>query len=1027
MPSLHPGNTTSNILSIFSKLLLNRSIVFRRLIILTAALLLNRVAPAQPSWRVDKLGVADGLSQGYVYAIHQDKKGFIWIGTHGGLNRYDGYRFKVFQYSPTNSATLGDNAVFFLKEDQATGKFWIGGSASLNEFDPETFTNTRYRYNKKQLEFSDGIFVNKHELLLACEYAVLLFDTQTKTFSEIPVYDENNRPAAVTRVENTAADKAGNVMIMSRTGVFFYDPLSKSCKRKTATSPDLSSFADYEIFNVLHDSKGYYWIATNKKGLIRFDPVSKQSTTLPLPASIKMEPLRFDLAMEDSRGNIWAGSSNGLFRIDPVTLKSEYFSDNNAEVSLSHHEINAIYEDANHFMWIGTVGGGINKMVAQRFGFKSFVLTKSTGGTNTGTYIMALQQMGHDIWFTNIWDQIGKIDRQSGKTEVLNSASLPEKYSWYTEGGMVKDDIDELSVLNGEYHYSIRQGSDGRVSIQSHPSPGLYYIHHASNGKTWWMVKTPAAKTFHRNDTIFGNPFFYDAVEDNAGNLWIGSSQGLIKFNAKQNSFTHYQHDDADPNSISSDFIYALEIDDGYQNIWMAAYNGGLCSYNIASNKFRHYTQEDGLSDNTVYSIEKDQHGNFWFSSNAGISAYNTSTKTFRNYGVADGLLNHEFNRRASFRNKEGWLFFGGISGIDYFHPDSITKNNTHATLAFTNFRVFNTDYIPDKKKPVPVVELKPGDRYVTVEFASLDYNDQEKIQYAYRVNNNQWIRTGNQNTLSFTDLAMGNHHLFVRSTNGEGVWLDNEIDCLIVVHPWWWQTWWFKTSIALLTVVVLGATIRFYYQRKLEKQKVILERQQAVEKERTRIATDMHDDLGANLSRIKFLSETIGIKEQKNEAIDHEVSSIRFYARDMIDKMGEIVWALNEKNDSLSDLLAYTRAYAVEYLSQNGMQSHVQTPEQVPNLFVSGEFRRNVYLTVKEALHNIVKHSQANTVDIRVETAKQLFISIHDNGSGFDEKRVRPFSNGIANMKKRIGTLGGSLEIKNGRGSTVILVVPLS
>jgi len=141
---------------------------------------------------------------------------------------------------------------------------------------------------------------------------------------------------------------------------------------------------------------------------------------------------------------------------------------------------------------------------------------------------------------------------------------------------------------------------------------------------------------------------------------------------------------------------------------------------------------------------------------------------------------------------------------------------------------------------------------------------------------------------------------------------------------------------------------------------------------------------------------------------------------------MGEIVWALNEKNDSLSDLLAYTRSYAVEYLSQTGIVSHVQTPEQIPNLFVSGEFRRNVYLTVKEALHNIVKHSEASNVDICVETGKQLFISIHDDGKGFDETKIRSFTNGINNMTKRITDLGATLEIKNTKGCTVILVVPL-
>jgi len=998
--------------------------VRRHLIILGVFSLLNCAVHSQPSWRADKLGVEDGLSEGNIYVIHQDKRGFIWIGTHGGLNRYDGYGFKLFHYSPFDSSTLGDNAVFFLKPDLVSGKFWIGGSSCLNEFDPETFTNTRYRYAKKQLEFADGVFVNSHEMLLACENEVLLFDTKTKTFQEIPTHDENNNPVSITRVENAATDKQGNFMIMSRTGVFFYDPGTKTCKRKTTRSPDFSAFNQYEIFNVIQDKHGDYWIATNKKGLIRYASSSKRITTVKLPPPFKNETVRFDVVTEDSSGNIWAGGSRGTFRIDPATLQPEYFSSDIDDNGLpSPPEINVVMEDRNHFMWLGTVGDGIYKMIPTNSGFRNYVLAQNNTDAKTGTYVMAIQQMGNDIWFVNIWDQVGKVNMKNGETTLLRRPLLSDDYSWYSEGSIINKD-GNLILLNGESRYDISQDQAGEIFVQSQATPGLSHIYQALNSKTWYMVKAAVEKTFCRNDTIFGNQFFYDAKEDNKGNIWIGSSRGLIKFSPAQNLIVQYQHDDNDNNSISSDFVYSLEID--HQNIWMATYNGGLCSFNTASGTFRNYDKEDGLSDNTVYSLEKDDHGNIWFSSNAGISEYNAATKTFRNYGVQDGLLNQEFNRRSSFKNESGWLFFGGVSGIDYFHPDSIVKNNISPTLTFTNFRIFNKDYIPDTKKSLPVIELKPNDVHITIEFASLNYNDRQKIQYAYRVNNDEWVKMGNQHVLSFSDLGPGNQHLYVRSTNSEGIWLNNEIACLIIVHPWWWETFWFRIGIGAIAIGLLFASTRFYYRRKLEKQKIILEKQQLIEKERTRIATDMHDDLGADLSRIKFLSETVSIKKQKQEPIEDEISSIRHYAHEMIDKMGDIVWALNEKNDSLGDLLAYTRSYAVTYLSQNGVETHVETTEQLPNVFVSGEFRRNVYLTVKEALHNVVKHSQANKVDICVQAGKQLSISIHDNGKGFEEKDIRPFSNGINNMRKRIVDLGGHVQIKNTEGSTIILVVPL-
>jgi len=187
-----------------------------------------------------------------------------------------------------------------------------------------------------------------------------------------------------------------------------------------------------------------------------------------------------------------------------------------------------------------------------------------------------------------------------------------------------------------------------------------------------------------------------------------------------------------------------------------------------------------------------------------------------------------------------------------------------------------------------------------------------------------------------------------------------------------------------------------------------------------------MHDDLGAGLSRIKFLSETIGIKKQQQQPIEDEIGKIRQYSHDMIDKMGEIVWALNEKNDSLSDLLSYTRVYAMEYLSQNGITCNVEVPDHFSTSFVSGEFRRNIYLTVKEALHNIVKHSQATSVIIKIHVNDRLEFSLKDNGVGFDKNNIRPFSNGLTNMENRIKEINGEFLILNGKGTTIKIIVPI-
>jgi signal transduction histidine kinase len=312
---------------------------------------------------------------------------------------------------------------------------------------------------------------------------------------------------------------------------------------------------------------------------------------------------------------------------------------------------------------------------------------------------------------------------------------------------------------------------------------------------------------------------------------------------------------------------------------------------------------------------------------------------------------------------------------------------------------------------------------------AAPSFVDERSIQYSCRLKgsrNNTWSAPSNNATFYFINLSPGDYTLQVRSDFPERLYPPQILSYSFSIDPPWWKTWWFRTGMGLCMLGVLFVLIRFYYSRKLEKQKAILERKQVLEKERSRIATDMHDELGSGLSRIKFLSEMIGIKKQKLEPVEEDIDKIKQYSHEMIDKIGEIVWALNEKNDSLIDLLAYTRVYAMQYLSENGIQCTVETPGQLPSLVISGEFRRNIYLTVKEALHNVVKHARAKEVIIHIEMDHSLFISISDDGNGFDQNNIRPYGNGLNNMKKRIESIEGTLQWKNGNGTTVEFSVPL-
>jgi signal transduction histidine kinase len=264
-----------------------------------------------------------------------------------------------------------------------------------------------------------------------------------------------------------------------------------------------------------------------------------------------------------------------------------------------------------------------------------------------------------------------------------------------------------------------------------------------------------------------------------------------------------------------------------------------------------------------------------------------------------------------------------------------------------------------------------------------------------------------------------------VRATFPNGKYAPLETAYNFNIHVPWWQSWWFRTVEFIAAVLAAIFLFRLYYRYKLQQQRLSLEKKQAVEKERTRIAIDMHDDMGAGLSRIKVLSETIKFENQKGIVNPAHLQKISAYSEEMMDKMGEIVWALNERNDSLNDLLGYTRAYAVDYLTNHNIHCHFYSPADPGEAFISGEVRRNIFLSVKEALHNVIKHAEATGVDIIVTTDNELSILIHDNGRGLDPGKGNKFGNGLNNISKRMSEIGGIAEFKTENGTSVTLKLP--
>ena len=760
----------------------------------------------QPEWRIQKFSFEQGLSQGYVYTIHQDKNGFIWAGTDGGLNRFDGYEFKVFRNKPFDTTSLGDNAVYFIEEDSLSDNFWIGTRTCLNYFDTRTNKVIRYYNNKTINELSDGKALNRFEWLLTYNTEVYHFDIRTREFSKVLIYDGDSCITDIDLIENICIDKKGNFLIVGNKGIFVYDSIEKKFLRKLA-APD--KFLNKKtILYCIEDLNGDYWFATIADGIIKYSVNNEVYSKIKLPGNGLEKNTRFDFILEDSYRNIWIAGSSGLFLIDKGVGKiSRFLYDATRTDGISHKELNCLLEDKNRGLWVGTAGGGINFFYQQNYKFHNLSLV-NRNGEQLSPYVMSLNKgFGNELWYWCLNGNYGYFLPEWTQTKKLLLLNENKAFRFSTDGSIERLHNDTLIFFNGFRSVKLFPVKGLQHSFIVNNDEGVCNVARLRNGQIIWFVTKKEFAPHVSRDTFYLDFYVYDFKEDSQGHYWLCGSSGMLWFNPDTKKHKIYRHDNRNILSLSSDIIYDFEFDE-LENIWIASISGGLNYFDRSNETFSHYSKNEGLQDEIIYSMEKDVNGNLWLSTNQGLSRFNPKTKTFKNFSSKDGLLNMEFNRQASYKNEQGQLFFGGVLGIDFFDPAEIVDFKTNNILSFTGFSLFSDDLYPDQwNGEIPVFKLDYNQNYITVRFSAMDFKDAARVQYSYKLNDNdEWISLGNSHSLLLTNLTPGKHLFHIRSTNGNGEWGNTFKTCLIIISPPWWLTWWFQLLVIAAAVFGLGA-----------------------------------------------------------------------------------------------------------------------------------------------------------------------------------------------------------------------------
>lgn len=953
----------------------------------------------------------DGLVNSRVRKAYQDSKGRMYFMTFGGLSVYDGVRFK--NYTTQNGLHIGlVNDVLEVGNDSLLVAVNSCGMNVLVRGQMKKLSNTG-----KHCPVVNN-FLKSHDGTIYAAADEGLYKWKQPKFEKLPtLLSGQNEPVMFIGhiVEYKDFIIFGTNDLKNHKGLFLYN-------KKTNSITD--TWPRETIVSLKSDNNGLIWVSTYSSKIGNLDTVALHAGKLLLrmpyasyinagqllPGSIVFNSLNEPIVSSFNKRVIRYRKDGTVMKITPPETTGFYFSDQ---------------ED---ILWICHDGNGVYKLANTKLQSAVSYFNESKSG------IKALRSNTPDTcWIATNNSRLSLHTPLGRKHFAFTPHLLTINALFYSGKYLYAADLHKfyIAVMPGENETTIRfrqilslpdsSGFGGQFATDPYGNIILFEtdnIYVLKNDKL--IFKYPV----HRHDLIEGMHI------DKNKQLWLVSrSNGLRVFSIHpENPLQYLQEKSRFLEELETASPRRMTVDkNGW--FWIGTRYHGLMAFEYKNNRLvkrHHFQTRDGLTDDFVTSLTCDKNNNIVAGTQTGL----------------DRLIKTKDNNYRIENITKSSNVFSYITAVWTDTADNLfALTNTNAV-----FQVESVQNGPAGHEPKLLIEeikvngkiiphagvslkLKYFQRNISFSLAAPTFIDEGQVKYSYLLTGggtNEWSDTIPNADINLPNLSPGNYTLKVKSFFSSTAYFPREIDFSFVIMPPWWQTWWFRIAAGLLIIGLLIAGIRFYYGRKLEKQRVILEKQQAVEKERTRIATDMHDDLGAGLSRIKFLSETIGIKKQKHQAIDEDIDKIREYSHEMIDKMGEIVWALNEKNDSLSDLLSYTRVYAVEYLSQNGIECRVDMPEQLQPGFVSGEFRRNIYLTVKEALHNVVKHAAASAVVIKISANNTLCIRISDDGTGFDKKNIRTFSNGLLNMEKRIKEIGGSFEITSVSGTEIALAVPL-
>jgi len=831
----------------------------KRLHFLYTLLLLSICVRAQDI-RFEYLTSQHGLSQNSVNGVLQDYQGFIWISTREGLNRYDGYDFKVYQNDPIDSLSLSNNHIRYMFEDSNKTLWLCTSGGGINKFNRPKQQFTAFRYNS-----SNKNSISSNNVSSMCEDksgmfwvgtsdGLNYFNPGTGNFTRYKHTPGQANSLSNNDILTLHIDKEGIVWIGSRGGLDKYNPVTRLFTHIPLNNIQNNYLREPVVDRIYEDKTGTLWIATFGDGLKKM--VDKNSGQVISYEHNPADPSSISdnyvvCITEDSFGGLWLGTfAGGLNKLDRTTGKfTSYKEDNNNIGSISDNYVLSVYEDRSKVLWVGTFGGGINTYDRTRIKFVNYKASTTAANSLKDKNVHGLyESRSGDLWI-GTHKGVEKLDRKTGiftrydydARELVSLGSNPTYGMYEDRYGMMwmcvnGSGLVTLNPLTGVFTW-FKHNPEDENSLSNNKTICVYEDREGviwvgtenglnkldqSTGKfeRFW----PEKQYFHSNNTYVVACIY----EDLAGTLYIGTGdQGLASFDRKKGTFTHYPYNTDYPvkgNNTNIIFIH----EDWAQRLWVSFNGNVLHRFDRKQEKFIPISSKEGLPANVVRGILEDNKGNLWLSTRkGGLFKYNPDTKTHQRYDVSNGLHTNEFSG-ACFKNKQGEMFFGGTCGFSVFHPDSIQKNTYISPVVITRFRIFDEEV--ENFDPAGI-EVDQHKNFFAFDFAALSYSMPEKNQYAYKLEgfDKDWVQSKERRYASYTNLDPGEYTFRVKGSNYDGVWNEEGTSAKVIIKPPYWKTIGFKTLVSsiLLLIAYIGyrARIKVVEMQKEKLENLVVQR----------------------------------------------------------------------------------------------------------------------------------------------------------------------------------------------------------